>query len=231
MTTIPYCGPPPDPDALLTTWNLDPVLLGALSVAAMATGRVGGSKGAWLAGVAVLALAFVSPICAWASALFSIRVLHHVIVVAVAAPLLVAGLGLRVSSAAGAFLTHLGLIWLWHMPAPYASALSSDLAYWLMELSLLGSAMWLWAAMMGRVGPAIALSLGTLVQMGLLGALLTFAPHPLFEAHLFTTAAFGLTPLEDQQLAGLLMWVPAAFPYLGFALYRLCTHVLPGARA
>lgn len=231
MTDIPYCGPPPVPGTLLTSWNFDPVLLIALAGAAAVTGRIRGSRKAWLAGVILLALAFVSPICAWASALFSVRVLHHVIVVAVAAPLLIVGLGWRVQSAGAAFLAHLAMIWLWHIPAPYAFALGSDIAYWMMELSLLGSAMWLWAAMMARVGPAMALSLGTLVQMGLLGALLTFAGRPLFEAHYFTTAAFGLSPLEDQQLAGLLMWVPAAFPYLGFALYRLCAHVLPGARA
>ena len=60
--------------------------------------------------------------------------------------------------------------------------------------------------------------------MGLLGALLTFARSPLFEAHTGVTLPFGLTQIEDQQLAGLLMWVPAALPYMIAAaviLYRL----------
>lgn len=231
MPDAPYCGPAPIPDTLMASWNLDPFLIAALGVAAVATVRVRGSKALWLAGVAVLALAFVTPLCALASALFSVRVLHHVIIVAVAAPLLVAGLGRRSQAAGPAFLWHVAMIWLWHLPAPYAFALSSDAAYWLMEVTLLGSALWLWAAMMARAGQGIVLALGTLVQMGLLGAILTFAGRPLFAWHVFTTDAFGLSPLEDQQLAGLLMWVPAAFPYLGFALHRLCTRILSGARA
>ena len=52
------------------------------------------------------------------------------------------------------------------------------------------------------------------VQTGLLGALLTFAGRPLYAAHLSTTAAWGLTPLEDQQLAGLIMWIPASLIHL-----------------
>jgi putative membrane protein len=50
--------------------------------------------------------------------------------------------------------------------------------------------------------------------MGMLGALLTFARRPLYAPHADTTLAYGLTPLADQQLAGLVMWVPAALPYL-----------------
>jgi putative membrane protein len=57
-----------------------------------------------------------------------------------------------------------------------------------------------------------------MVQMGLLGALITFAGEPLYAPHLLTTAAWGLTPLEDQQLGGLIMWAPAAAVYLVAAL-------------
>jgi putative membrane protein len=60
------------------------------------------------------------------------------------------------------------------------------------------------------------------VQVSLLGALLTFAAVPLFSVHEFTTAAWGLTWLQDQQLGGLVMWVPAgllltAYSALAFA--------------
>ena len=44
---------------------------------------------------------------------------------------------------------------------------------------------------------------------------------PLYAPHLATTAPYGLSPLEDQQLAGLIMWVPASLPYLAVALLRL----------
>ena len=50
--------------------------------------------------------------------------------------------------------------------------------------------------------------------MGLLGALLTFAPQALYAAHAVAPLSWGLTPLGDQQLGGLIMWVPAMLPYL-----------------
>jgi cytochrome c oxidase assembly factor CtaG len=51
-----------------------------------------------------------------------------------------------------------------------------------------------------------------------LGALITFSPRPWYAAHLDTTAAWGLTPLADQQLAGAIMWVPAGVVYVAAAL-------------
>jgi putative membrane protein len=59
------------------------------------------------------------------------------------------------------------------------------------------------------------------MQMGLLGAILTLAEHPLFAPHLLTTQAWGLTPLEDQQLGGALMWVPGIVLFLLTSLRSL----------
>jgi putative membrane protein len=58
----------------------------------------------------------------------------------------------------------------------------------------------------------------TTLQMGLLGALLTFAPEPVFAPHLFTTEAWGLSSLEDQQLGGAIMWIVGSGIYLVAAL-------------
>ncbi|SNR26404.1 cytochrome c oxidase assembly protein [Paracoccus sediminis] len=231
-STLPYCGAAPIPGGLWTAWNLDPWLIAALAIGAAATVAMP-RWGPWLAGIAVLALAFVSPLCALSSALFSVRVLHHILMVAVAAPLLVWGTGWRAGGGGAAFLVHLGAIWFWHMPQPYDAALGSNALYWAMEISLIASAAWLWAAMVGadRVGHAVTLSLGTLLHMGMLGALLTFATRPLFAPHLLTTAPFGLTALEDQQLAGLVMWIPAALPYVGFAAWRVWAMLDPARTA
>jgi putative membrane protein len=51
------------------------------------------------------------------------------------------------------------------------------------------------------------------MAMGLLGAILTFAPEPLYAAHVVSPLLWGLSPLSDQQLGGLLMWVPAGLPF------------------
>jgi putative membrane protein len=120
------------------------------------------------------------------------------------------------------------VFWLWHAPPVYGWALSSDSAYWLMQVSLLAVAAAFWASIRRASAPAAAASLlATMVQMGLLGALITFAPRALYAPHFVATAAWGYSPLEDQQLAGLIMWAPAAALYLGAALLLLARMIGP----
>ncbi len=107
-------------------------------------------------------------------------------------------------------------------------------AYWLMQATLLGSAWLLWRAILApaaQPGPALIALVATIGQMGLLGALIVFAPQPLYWAHLASTAAWGLSPLADQQLGGLLMWVPAILPYLGVGLWLAWSSLRPGEPA
>lgn len=234
QATIPYCGPGPLPGEIWGRWNLDPYLLTGLALLlAWAAFRPGAAeRRAALAACAVLFLAFVSPLCALASALFSARVTHHMLLIVAAAPLLVAG-GLRLRRGLGlAVPLHILAVWLWHAPPPYAAALAHDGIYWLMQLTLLGSAVWFWSAALGREQDSLAAVgalLAGMVQMGLLGALITFAPAPLYAAHLGTTAPWGFSPLEDQQLAGLIMWVPASLAYLVPALRRAGRWLETGA--
>ncbi|SFZ86292.1 putative membrane protein [Devosia enhydra] len=228
-----YCGPPPTLADLWSRWNFDPLLLAALALGlGLYLGLARTSARAQMqfaAGWAVLAVAFVSPLCALTVALFSARVAHHLLLVAVAAPLLALGLPealRRWASPHGAvlLLAHTGLFWLWHVPDAYAVALGNDAVYWLMQTSLLTSAMLFWAGMLDRTArPAAAIGglVAASMQMGLLGALLTFAPEPLYAPHLDTTAAYALSAVADQQLAGLMMWVPGALPYLAGALVVL----------
>lgn len=212
-----YCGPAPLPAELWGRWNLDPVLLAALALAALLLRR----SPAGLAGVAALAVTFVSPLCALSAGLFSARVVHHVLLVAVAAPLLALALPWRRAAApvAPPLLLLTGALWAWHWPPAYDLALSLVPAYWLMQLSLLGAAAWFWRAALhpSQAGGAALLAiLGAWMAMALLGALLTFAPGPLYAAHALAPLDWGLTPLGDQQLGGLLMWVPAGLPFLAW---------------
>jgi len=208
-----YCGPAPYPDEIWTRWNFDPFLLAGLAVLALLVGR--DRRGALA--VAVLGLAFVSPLCALSSALFSARVAHHLLLIAVAAPLLAQLLPRRPPKAmAPAFVASTVVLWLWHLPAAYDSALSHVGIYWLMQSSLLASAVWFWRAVFApQRSPveACGLLVAGYAQMGMLGAILTFAPEALYAAHSLGPLAWGLTPLADQQLAGLIMWVPAGLPY------------------
>ncbi|WP_299819621.1 cytochrome c oxidase assembly protein [uncultured Jannaschia sp.] len=214
-----YCGVAPLPAELWSRWNLDPVLLGALALLAALVWRTISGRLA----VAVLFLAFVSPLCALSSALFSARVVHHVLLVAVAAPLLVRAAGPRGAGLpASAFAVSTATLWAWHWPGAYDLALSHVGVYWLMQLSLLGSAVWFWRVVLApeRSGvEALTLIVAAFAQMGMLGAILFFAPQPLYEAHLLAPFAWGLAPLDDQRLGGLLMWVPAGLPYAAVAAF------------
>lgn len=232
--TIAYCGPAAIPGDLWSRWNTDPLLISvllALSLA-IALGRSSNPRAGWGA-IAVMLIVFVSPLCALSSALFSARVLHHVLLVAAVAPALACAfpqsrpgpLPLALLVAVNAV-----VLWFWHAPGPYAWGLSSVPGYWLMQLSLLGSAWAMWRAILARsteAGAAILALAATIGQMGLLGAVIVFAPAPLYPVHFASTAAWGLDPLTDQQLAGLLMWVPAMLPYLGVGLWIAWSSLRP----
>jgi putative membrane protein len=235
---IAYCGPAAIPEDLWARWNTDPWLLAALVALAVAVGRgrAADTRAGWGA-IALAALVFVSPLCALASALFSARVLHHVLLVAGIAPLLALAFPLRrLGSPPLAVLVgaHAVILWLWHAPGPYAWGLASVPAYWLMQASLVGSAWLLWRAILAPTTPpgaALVALVATIGQMGLLGALIVFAPQPLYPVHFASVAAWGLSPLADQQLAGLLMWVPAILPYLGVGLWLAWSSLRRGAEA
>ena len=234
-----YCGPPALPAELWGRWNLDPLLLAGFGAAAAwgwyrlrhaETGNRWAFAGAWLVGF----ILFVSPFCALTVSLFSARVSHHVVLTMVVAPLLALAL-----PAAWNRRIPLGLVlaastialWGWHSPAAYTAAFAHPAIYWAMQASLLALFTGLWLNLL-RSPATLAVGVGALlsaIQMGLLGALLVFAPGPLYVPHQLTTVAYGLSPLEDQQLAGLIMWVPADLPLLALAMIRLF-QLLAGTR-
>lgn len=224
MQPLPYCGSPPLPSAV--PWNADPVLAGLLLLAAAALlylcAQAPRDALRAAAGWAIAALALLSPLCSLSVALFSARVLQHLLLTLVAAPLLAFAFSARrrhVGSATSAFAITL---WAWHLPGPYVATFFSSWLYWLMQASLLGSAVWLFVALrraaMQQPWLAGLAALLTAVHMSLLGALLTLAPWPLFAAvhRPEATLPWHLTPLQDQQLGGLLMWVP------GGVLFGIC---------
>lgn len=219
IAALPYCGGPPGPAELVWRWNLDPVLILLLAGLGAILYRAGARSAPLACGLAVLVALFVSPLCALSSSLFSMRVTHHVLLTALAAPLFAMSLPTNGNRPWLWAAIHAAVFWAWHSPAAYAFALADHGAYWLMQISLFGTALGLWRAIRGTHAPvAVGVLLATMVQMGLLGALLTFAGTPLYNWHATTTQAWGMTPLADQQLAGLIMWVPGSAIYLIAAL-------------
>lgn len=170
----------------------------------------------WLLGCAFLAIALVSPLCRLAAALAWAHMLQHLILV-VLAPLALA-LGLRPPlearrSGAGitSFATLLlaAAIWLSHLPWLYERALQQEMLHLALLAGLLASALLFWLTALAA--PAIhgmTMIFATILHSGLLGALLTFSKRLWYPVFGIGPGLWGLTPMEDQQLAGLIMWVP-----------------------
>jgi putative membrane protein len=231
---IAYCGPAAVPDDLWVRWNFDPLLIAVLAAAALAVGcgRSHNARAGWGA-IALMVVVFISPLCALSSALFSARVFHHVILVAAVAPLLALAFPLRRAGSPPLFAlvaTQAIILWFWHAPGPYEWGLATVPGYWLMQGSLLGSGWLMWRAILAptaQAGPALIALVATVGQMGLLGALIVFASRPLYAAHFTSTWSWGFSPLADQQLAGLIMWVPAILPYVGVGLWLAWSSLRP----
>lgn len=234
FTTIAYCGPAAVPGDLLTRWNGDPFIWFVLAIFAgvIVSGRSENPRAGGTA-LALMALIFVSPLCALSSALFSVRVLHHVLLIAAAAPLLAVAFPVRrwpALSLPALVGLHTLILWVWHLPAVYTWGLTSVPTYWLMQITLLGSAWLLWRAIFHEQTRSVSalIALGTTIaQMGLLAALIVFAPQPLYALHFATTLAWGMNPLTDQQLAGLVMWLPASLPYAAVGLWLAWSSLEP----
>jgi putative membrane protein len=187
-------------------------------------------------GVIALSAAWLAPPDALAPGPFSAHMTMHMLVVALAAPLLsygVAGGALDpVRRAPGLFppipasLVELVVVWVWHAPALHHAARHSTAALVLEQGSFLATGLLVWLAAFGGDGPerggrgaagVIALLL-TSMHMTLLGALLALPPRPLYPHH-HHFAADGLGPLEDQHLGGAIMLIAGGISYLAGGLW------------
>ena len=256
IPVVPYCGLPPDPGAIWSSWRLDPVVLSVLAgvwlcywigcrhLRMSATSGRPSRTQQWLfhAGWTIATLALVSPLCPLSVSLFAARATQHVVLTLIAAPLVVAGRPLQVLAAAGlhgsdglrrlavmlrsAPLAAAGVfalvVWIWHMPGPYAATFASVAVYWSMHVSMFAAALWLWSSLLGEtrrelIGGVFA-GIGSAIQMGLLGALITLSPRAFYVPHFLTTQAWGMSPLQDQQLGGAIMWVIGCTVFFSIAL-------------
>jgi putative membrane protein len=199
-------------------------------------------------GMLLMGIAAIGPVAHWSHVSIAGHMTQHMLLLAVIPPLLLLARPLpqfllalplplrrRVGPVAGhiyhaagntpvsAFIVHGLIIWLWHLPSPLQISITHPLLHDAVHLLFLGSGLWFWWSLMaparlgrGGFGPAAILSALTVMHTGMLGALLTFAPGLLYPEH---PAGFrGLSELSDQQLAGLIMWVPGGLIYTIAAL-------------
>jgi putative membrane protein len=174
-------------------------------------------------GMLVLALAVVSPLHHVAEQFLWAHMIQHELLMVIAAPLIAFGRPLQsfvwlqpvhiprwLSDPFVAWLLHAAAIWLWHAPRFFEAAVANEALHFAQHASFLGTAILFWWTILARAELAgMACLFTTMLHTGALGALMTFSRQSWY-------AGYGL---EDQQLAGLVMWVPAGLAYPIAALF------------
>lgn len=205
-----------------------------------------------IAGLVTLAAAWLGPLPALARDAFFAHMTMHMMVVALAAPLIALGLagsrldpvlyGPRLFPPVPVSLLELVVVWAWHAPVLHHAARHTRYGVMAEQGSFLLAGLLVWLSAFGgrhradgnRAGAGIVALLLTSMHMTLLGALLALTPRPLY-AH--TAAWTSLSPLADQQLGGAIMILAGGISYLAGGLwltFRLLNHASgprPGARA
>jgi putative membrane protein len=210
--------------------------------------------GCFLAGEAAFVLALISPLDALGSTLQAAHMTQHMLLIAVAPPLLLMGrpeaaFGWALGAHGGralarlrtelAFLAapvaaaalHAAAIWAWHLPSLYHAALENDFVHWLEHIAFFSTGMLLWSVLLRGVKrpahapAAMAAGLATILHSGFLAALFTFSPVLFYPWYDGRAQLWDLTPLADQQLAGLIMWVPGMPVYLAVILLAARTLI------
>jgi len=165
--------------------------------------------------------------------LFSIHMAQHLLLTMVLPPLLIAGTpGWLIDAAArpplvrgvARFLTHpvvagvlfSAVLLVWHTADAYDLMMRNHDVHVVTHLMFMVTAVLLWwpvtspSATLPRLGPGIGMLYLFLAQipMQILGAIITFADTPLYPWYSTAPRTWGLSPLDDQKLGGLLMWIP-----------------------
>ena len=123
-----------------------------------------------------------------------------------------------------AWLLGAAALWIWHVPRLFDATLGSEWIHAAQHLSFLSTAVLFWLSLLesrarqGSYGVSILYLFATAVHTSFLGVLLTYSPRPWYSSYIQTTPTFGYTPLQDQQLGGLITWVPAGVMFTTIAL-------------
>ena len=208
--------------------------------------------------LAVVAVALISPLDALSAALASAHMVQHVLLLLVAAPLLalsspgttlLRGAPPALRQATGrwrrrlrqlrnpavVWALHVATIWFWHAAVPYDAALGNHVLHVVEHAMFVVTGLAFWQVVLGARGAVpngfgILLVFTMAMQSVFLSALLTFASSPWYSSYASTTAPWRLEPLADQQLAGVIMWIPAGLVYLGVALALLVRWIQTAER-
>lgn len=202
-------------------------------------------------GIVTILVALVSPLDSLGDQLMVMHMVQHMLLLDVAPILLILGLTkvlLRpvtrrvhtierragyLAHPAFAVILYASLLWLWHVPAMYDQAQGNSLLHALEHLCFFSAgALYWWHVLspirsrmrLGGLGPVVYMASGKLL-VGLLGIALAFAPHVIYPFYAHKPDYWGLTPLEDQMMAGLVMALEQSI-VMGIALVVLFVQML-----
>ncbi|HWT22294.1 MAG TPA: cytochrome c oxidase assembly protein [Solirubrobacteraceae bacterium] len=210
----------------------------------------------WCAGVLVLLVALISPVDRLGEQLATMHMVQHLLIADLAPILLILGLTRwllrpatrrihRIERAAGPLahpvvgvVAYVGVMWLWHVPALYDAALEHPAVHVLEHLSFAAAGFLYWWFLLSPIRSRLRLSgmgpvaymFSTKVLVGLLGIVLAFAPELLYDAYGTDGRRWGLTPLDDQHVAGLVMALEQSI-VMGIALAWLFARMLAESEA
>ena len=140
----------------------------------------------------------------------------------------VGGIWRAVTAPVTATVLQAAALWLWHAPRLFDLALANPGWHVVQHLTFLVTALLFWWAVLHgrsgerRIGVAIGCLFFTATVSGALGALMAFSSSPWYAGYAANgLTPYGLTPAEDQQLAGLLMWIPGGLVHavVGLTLF------------
>jgi putative membrane protein len=257
-----------DPWIIARSWVFDPLVVVGLGLgvwwyarALLRMRRRGahwpvGRSWAFFGGLAVLALALMSPIDPYSDLLLSVHMFQHLLLTMIAPPLLLLGapitLALRtaipprraslakllrsrtvevVGNPVLGWTLFAATLWATHLPAFYDATLRHNGLHAFEHLAYVGTALLFWRPLVGRdPGPSLSFPARVFAmflimpQMAFLGLAIYSSDRALYAPYILTSPLFGTTAVQDQQLAGVLMWtssmiimVPAiAFVVIGW---------------
>jgi cytochrome c oxidase assembly factor CtaG len=188
------------------------------------------------AGLAALVAALLSPIHTGAGYLFTLHMFQHMLLMLVAPPLLALALPpgmlgwvyrhrtLRAAyrtvwSPVTASVLYNGVLLVWHLPAAYDATLRSPLVHAVEHASFVAAGLVFWGVLaapspqQASVGVRLVMVVGADVVNFALGSFFTFAEHPLYLPYTFVPRLWGLSPVDDLRLGGVLMWVVGQMMY------------------
>ncbi len=212
----------------------------------------------YFAGILAILIALVSPVDSFSDALAWVHMLQHTLLMMVAAPLVAIGAPGYVALWAFkpprsmawiprlsrwarpivAWVLYSVTLWIWHIPALYEAALSDAQVHDAQHLAFFFASYLFWRVLLepyvlGRIQPVagvVYLFVASLHAM-ILGALMTLSPEVWYRTYIGRSEFYGWTALQDQQIAGAIMWMPAGIAYVAAAVLLLARFLKEPDRA